>query len=246
MYKKLQLFLLKQEAQLAKKQSQVKQLRDEKISYIMSTLCSYDDIMRVLIQRKEEEYVSYGINSSIDGPILKKTNVKIATITKKSRPDFDEDEQIKIFKAFLSKNYVPPSELIELHMHLASLLMYYAYLAKYGDRMPFIEAQMDYSLYKVLSEVSAMIVASFFKVKSIDRTTRSIKKRQANAQHDERVVRGAYVKLLNEHRKVVHSMSKNKIASLLIEDQKLQFSARKVIRILEEYHWEKKTVPPWQ
>jgi hypothetical protein len=246
MYKKLQLFLLKQEAQLAKKQFHVKQLRDDKIKYIVSILGSYDVIMQELIQRSDDKYKSYILNTSVVGPILKRTTAKVSMPQKNDRPDFDEDEQIKIFKNFLSQNYTPPSELIELKKHLSSLLMYYVYFSRGVVRFSFIDLQMDNVLIKVIREVSASMAFSFFKVKSNARTAMSTKSKQTKGHRDARIVRDAYIKLLNSHRSILVSLTKNKVAELIIKNQTLDFSPKKVIGSLEKYYQEKGTPPPWK
>ena len=240
------MFLSKQEATLAKNQSQIKELRDDKIKFILETLKSYDIITQELIRQSGDKYNSYELNISNDGPILKRTTVKVSLPQKNDRPDFDEDEQIKTFKTFLAKNYTPPIELIELRRHISSLLMYYVYLSGRQQSISFVDLQLDNVLIKVISDATARMAAVFFKEKSNTRTALSTKSKQTKSKHDAKIVRDEYVTLLNKSRKPLTFMSKNKIAALIIDNLKLDFSHRKVIGIIEKYHQEKGTPPPWK
>jgi hypothetical protein len=105
---------------------------------------------------------------------------------------------------------------------------------------------MDNVLTKVISEVSTSMVLSFFKVNSNARTALSTATKQTGSVRDTKNVRGEYIKLLNKGREFLKTMSKNKIAALIIENQNLLFSPKKVIGILEKYHKEKGTPPPWK
>ena len=80
----------------------------------------------------------------------------------------DEDLQIEIFKLFLSPDYTPPDNPVGIQVHLSSLYLFYAYLARTMPEIPFTAAlRIDYALARLVGH--AKLAAAFIHEKGHDR-----------------------------------------------------------------------------
>ena len=102
---------------------------------------------------------------------LKKTSLEIATELAKVihhtendfenvKPVFDEKSIIQILKEFLSQDFNPPTNSIELQSHLFTLWIYYGVLSRAIKSIPLIsKMHIDIAMAKVVNEAKASIVS---------------------------------------------------------------------------------------
>jgi len=255
-FKKVRAYLKKQSLNHDRDDENLEDTWDKKIKFIDHILDIYNVYLETLLNidksggsfkdllKEKEAY----IDLLVTAPLEKKSNIPINKNIQECT-FFNDEEQIKFLKLFLSPNYSPPDDPLELRNHLFAISFWYWGLARIVSvEVPYwVGFRIDFSLVKIVHRITILIFQIDHRGKHIDRTYKSKKEKERKKISNDEIIRNEYIRFLNaKDRNVLKFMSKNGIAKMLKEENGRQESCRKIVSVMEEHHRKFNSTPPWK